>query len=131
ISPVANTTVLSFRLVVSDGTASSSPAIVQLTLQPNAPQEARPGGGNSARPGGEFAGLLYWPGDPGDRCEIQASSNLVQWVTIGTNTVEYFRTIHVTDPERSRHNYRFFRARLLSEASTIPGCRAAPPGLTA
>jgi hypothetical protein len=50
-------------------------------------------------------------GQPGNQYWIQASSNLIQWVNIGTNAADFFGGIDFLDPDFGVYPYRFYRLR--------------------
>jgi len=49
-------------------------------------------------------------GEPGERFTIQASSNLVDWATIGTSTANAKRVVTFEDAEAGWHPVRYYRA---------------------
>jgi len=114
---VALTTTLRFQLIVNDGEQSSAPATVSVTLIPlaNPPVNGPIVSVNKAN--GSATARLTWGGAPGDRVLIQASTDLVHWVDVGTNTVGFLESILYTDSRAGLFPYRFYRARLLPSAA--------------
>jgi K319-like protein len=120
-NPVSQTVDLRFRLVVQDGTASSGPADVVVTLrQATFPPAANGNPGQQMGTDGIFRGELavLGGGGAGTRFEIQASSNFVNWVTVGTNTLDFFQQIPFVDARSGQYRWRFYRAHQLARTVT-------------
>jgi hypothetical protein len=100
-----------FRLVVNDGDLDSSPADASWTIYSVAlnPQPLPPVQRDAAS--GTVNGAVGWQGAVGDRSVIEASQDLIQWVPIRTNSVDFDGRVHFRDPDASRYPHRFYRAR--------------------
>lgn len=109
---VLTSATLRFQLTVNDGNADSGPAEVSVTLIPTGTQTTAPttGAGSVTLTGGGASVQLVWPGGAGDVALIQASTDLIAWETIGTNTAGFLRTILFTDLAADLYPYRFYRA---------------------
>lgn len=104
--------VLRFRLSVGDGVLGSNPVDVEIVLRSVVAQQlsAPPAGGfNFAN--GAFEANLAWPGEPGERARVEATTNFMDWVSLGVSTVDFTRAIHLSDPAAATIPYRFYRAR--------------------
>lgn len=111
VAPVSSPTPLRFRLVVSDGSASSAPDEVDVTLRPAAPPPRvvpLPKRG-TVLANGSFLGCLT--GDPEQWYEIQATTNLVDWTPIGGALSDFYGILTVLDADPARPPYRFYRGR--------------------
>jgi adhesin HecA-like repeat protein len=88
-----------YTLAVSNGagTAVSSPII--LTVYPTAAATLTAG----VRQGGKFN--LSVNGIPGYHYEVQASTNMIDWVPLQTNTAPFL----FVDPDAGKFNQRFYR----------------------
>jgi hypothetical protein len=115
-----------FRLVVSDGTAASAPAETRVVLQPATTQSLSLKPPATFYPDGSVTVRLIWRGDNGDRVVVQASTNLVQWINIVTNTTGFLREILFHDSQAGLYRQRFYR---LAAAPTGPVCIDSPSGL--
>ena len=110
---VTNVTELSFALRVQDDRGEfSETAHAFVTLVPTVTQRLERQEIAAWRyPDGSFVGRLLWPGAAGDRVEIEASTNLQDWVTINTSTVDFYRSIYVIESDMRRYSQRFYRAK--------------------
>ncbi len=103
---------VTFQLVVSDGVRSSSPQQVAVLLSP---AKTLPPTADSLNPvtvnvgNGTARIRLSWPGAPGSFAVIQASSNLVNWIDIATNSASFLGTLLQTDLQAGQHPRRFYR----------------------
>ncbi len=115
--------VLRFRLTVTDGTLESSPTEVVVDFVPAPTPSHDPGisMGTVSVGNGEITGRLPWPGADGDLVVIQASTNLVDWLAIATNTVGYLKTTFFEDLAAKDFPYRFYRAVAFNPNRTLVG----------
>jgi hypothetical protein len=121
VNPVVAATTMHFRLVVQDGAATSAPADVAVAVLPATfPPSANGRPGEQMGPDGVFHGSLATLGSAGigTRFEIQASSNLVDWVSIGTNSLNFFQQIPFVDARSGQYRWRFYRAHQLARQTT-------------
>jgi hypothetical protein len=70
----------------------------------------------SLAPGGGKRWTLE--GEAGDICVIEASSDMVHWTPVSTNTIPNVGSLTVTDPDLERHLSRFYRAVTQGDAAT-------------
>jgi hypothetical protein len=119
---VAATTTLRFRLIVNDGPQSSAPATASVTLVPLASPPAGDSPVSVDRTVGTATTGLEWSGSPGDRVAIQASTDLILWQDLATNTVGFPPSILYTDASAGLYPHRFYRAAL--RPTTAPSPRA-------
>lgn len=104
---------VTFQLVVNDGQLSSAPATVTISLVPVA---ASAGSGGAIKSpvtvnvDGSASVELTWPGAVGETVIIQASTDLIHWEDIATNTVNHLTTVLHLDLQAGTHPYRFYRA---------------------
>ncbi|MHC1769657.1 MAG: LamG-like jellyroll fold domain-containing protein [Verrucomicrobiia bacterium] len=127
VPSIESETVLTLQLIVSDAELDSQPAFttVTLALAKEAPASAKPISSAVFEP--SKAGLtfhLFWPGDPGDRCVIQASSNLVAWEDLRSANADSRNLVTFTLPLGNARDHLFFRA-LAAEPPLAPAPRAA------
>jgi hypothetical protein len=119
--PVTNATTLGFRLVANDGVLASEPSDVEVKILPAtlpssasiAPKQ------QGTKPDGSFWGQMNAIATPGTRFQIQATSNFVQWVSIGTNSLNYFYQVPFIDAQSHLYPWRFYRAIELTRTSTL------------
>ena len=102
---------LVFQLVVNDGQVDSDPATIQVELVP-IPTVAS--GGNVgpvtvSGDGSTAGGQLDWPGAAGAVVTLQASTDLVSWVDIQTNSVGFLQTFAFSDADAGLYPQRFYR----------------------
>src|SRR6185295_16027473 len=103
-------TTLRFRLVVNDGKVNSAPSDTEVHLFPTTiPSVALMGPAQRLKPDGSFCGELVGSGLPGAHWVIQASSNLVNWVPIDTNSLSYFSLLSFIDTDSKKYSRRFYR----------------------
>jgi len=102
-----------FRLVVRDSNLASTPTEITVTLIPAMPApEPDPGltgGPNDSLDGGPNFTLL-WPGAAGDRCVIEASTDLLVWTEVGRSTADYLARIRFFGEPVDQFLHRFYRA---------------------
>lgn len=116
---VAHATTFKFQLVVSDGEFDSAPAEVEVVLTPVTAQPIQLPPTATRHPDGSVTVGLGWPGQPGDIVNIQASTDLVNWEDIATNTVGALPVILFTDAQAGIYPQRFYRlASAPSESSS-------------
>jgi hypothetical protein len=108
---------LRFRLVVNDGASNSAPDEVSVVVQAAATQEL-PRPTTHLNGDGSATSELLWPGNGGDRVIVQASSNLLQWVNVASNTVDWVRRVLYRDIQAGLYLYRFYR--LVNAPDTLP-----------
>jgi hypothetical protein len=109
-APVVIATTLTFQLVVNDGSVSSPPSQVQITLLPPLPQTSatQPRAGATLRSDGTLE--LRLVGTPDQPYQIQASSNLVTWVNLNTVYSDYAgRIAFAENSDRTNYSRRFYR----------------------
>lgn len=104
---------VTFQLVVNDGQADSVPATVTIPLIPRAGGAAS--GGNLKTPillqtDGTTSIQLCWPGAAGDMVVVQASTNLVDWENLVTNSVSFLGIVLHHDLDANAYPERFYRA---------------------
>jgi hypothetical protein len=103
--------VVTFQLIVNDGQADSAPASVAITLKPVGTVTTAVKGGVSLNVADGSARVeLCWPGSPGEVAVVQASTDLVTWESIATNTVGTLNTILHLDLNAGSFPFRFYRA---------------------
>ena len=66
-------------------------------------------------------------GSVGTNCVIEASSNLVIWSPISTNTIPASGSIIITDQDSANYPWRFYRAVIATPVS-VPQMVSIPPG---
>ena len=117
--PVTAPVTLRFRLVVQDGKLNSAPSDAEVRLLPAVlPSTAQTGPRQQIKPDGSFSGELAAFGFPGMRFQILATSNFVNWVSIGTNSLNYFAQIPFIDSQAGQYPRRFYRATELVKSAT-------------
>jgi hypothetical protein len=103
---------LEFQLIVRDATMASSPANLMITLLPR-PEVAPPTsiwGVPAIDPDLGVTFKLLWPGSSGDRCRIQASRDLIDWIDIGFAHADFLGQLDFTDLTPTWTDYGFYRA---------------------
>lgn len=127
VAPQVNsTTLLRFRLIVNDGSLNSSPAETEVTLVPTVAQNVSLKSGAIANNDGSVTVQLIWPGANGDLVAVQASTDLIHWMNVATNTADFLHVILFHDLQAGLYRQRFYR---LANAPTGPVCVDAPAGL--
>jgi hypothetical protein len=118
-SDVSSATTFRFQLVVSDGEFDSAPAEVEVVLAPVTAQPVQLPPTATHHEDGSVTVGLGWPGQPGDVVIIQASTDLITWEDIATNSVGALPVILFTDAQAGLHAHRFYRlANAPSESSS-------------
>ena len=119
----ATTLTLVFQLIVNNGQTNSSPGQVTITLKPALSQNLS--SANQAAyinvTSGGLEGQLGVSGSANEYV-IEASTNLINWVNLQTNTADFYRHVFFVDPQHTNYNHRFYRLHPSS-------CISAPPGL--
>ncbi|MBI1842659.1 MAG: hypothetical protein HYR88_17610 [Verrucomicrobia bacterium] len=116
---VTSVATLQFRLVVNDGKLNSPESLTQIQVVPTSvPDAGLSGPEQVAKANGSFCGELVGSGLPGGKWAVQASSNLVNWVTIDTNSLNYFSIISFVDEDAKHYSHRFYRALQLVRKET-------------
>ena len=97
-----------------------------MTLIPveEGPEAAAPGLSGGTQTGAGFTVALYWPGQPGDRCWVQASADLATWQTVGSAEADYRGLVVFTDTRPPGLGHRFYRA---TTAPPLPNSRDRRP----
>ncbi|MBI3417100.1 MAG: hypothetical protein HY043_17550, partial [Verrucomicrobia bacterium] len=109
--PIANT-LLRFRLIVSDSRLASAPVENEINLLPAIKQPAPAPTESKFNSDGTFVSRLQVAaGTPGDRFRVEASADLVHWVSISTNQLDLNLRIYLSDPDAKNFRQRFYRAR--------------------
>jgi hypothetical protein len=101
------TATLGFQLVVSNGSNSSAPAQVQVTLKPASKLPPAPIGTTDS---GTYVNGIFQAGFGSDGTYlVQASTNLLDWVNIQTNMADFYGHIFFTDPQQQNYKTRFYQ----------------------
>jgi hypothetical protein len=98
-----------FRLVVSDGSLESAPAETTLTLRPSMDAPETLFQQASINTGGGVTIQLFWPGEPGDLCVIQASTDLLEWEDLGFTTANHLGFLVYSDIQAGQFQQRYYR----------------------
>lgn len=109
-APVVGATNLTFQLVVNDGSVNSAPGQVQVTLlpPPAKPAAGQPASGATLRSDGTLQ--LHLAGMPAQLYQIQASSNLVDWVNLNLVYADYAGRIAFEEAnDHTNYTRRFYR----------------------
>jgi hypothetical protein len=121
-SGIATEATLHFQLVVSDSETNSTPATVGVHLIPlSSPPAPAQSVLTISNTDGSISGKLPGAGTPGGLAYIQASSNLVDWVTIETNSVAFLQDVLFTDSQAGLYPQRFYRAESVNMAPVPAG----------
>ncbi|MBI3871357.1 MAG: hypothetical protein HY299_22725 [Verrucomicrobia bacterium] len=109
-----------FRLTVNDGllpslTADTVVTVVSTIVRTDLPSIANP----SIDSNGNFDAYIPVTGQGGDRFAVQASSNLIQWITIGSNTADIYPRVAIIDRDAKTYRHRFYRAVPLQSVTKI------------
>jgi hypothetical protein len=123
---VTSDTMFKFLLVVSDGEFDSAPAEVEVVLKPVTAQPVPLAPTATRHEDGSVTVGLGWPGQPGDRVIIQASTDLVNWEDIATNSVGFLPVVLFTDAQAGLYPQRFYR---LGSAPSTTSSSTAGTGL--
>ena len=99
-----------FQLIVSDGALESLPAETLVTGNTTATSPLPSITTDIVVTDGTASGQILWPGRAGDLVVIQASTDLITWTNIGTNSVGAIPVILFQDAEAGLYPYRFYRA---------------------
>jgi hypothetical protein len=111
VTPVTSATVLTFQLIVNDGSANSAPSQVQITVLPPlaAPPVSQPRAGATLLGSGVLD--LQLVGAPAQLYQIQTSSNLLSWVNLGAVYSDYTgRIVYDEAVDLTNYPVRFYRA---------------------
>jgi hypothetical protein len=110
IAPVTTGTNLTFQLVVGDGSTNSAPSHVQITVLPPLAKPAVSGPAASAALRSDGTLELQLVGTPGQPYQIQASSNLVNWVNLSAVYADYAGRIDFEETgDHTNYPARFYR----------------------
>jgi hypothetical protein len=119
---VTSPTTFKFQLVVSDGEFDSTPAEVEVILTPAAAQPVSLPPTATRHEDGSMTVGLGWSGRPGDVVIIQASTDLITWEDLGTETVGALPMVLFTDSQAGVYSRRFYRlANGSSSSTTVAG----------
>lgn len=118
VDPVTAPVALQFRLVVRDGSLNSPSSDMHVRLLPaTLPSTVFTGPTERIKPDGSFCGELAAFGLPGTRFRILASTDLVKWTPIATNSLNYYFQIPFIDTESRKFRHRFYQAVELTRTS--------------
>jgi hypothetical protein len=106
---VSSATTFRFQLIVSDGAFDSAPAEVEVVLTPVTPQSVQLPPTATHHEDGSVTVGLGWSGQPGARVIVQASTDLINWEDVETQTVGALPMILFTDAQAGLYPQRFYR----------------------
>jgi len=111
VAPVTSPAVLTFQLVVNDGVVNSAPSQVQITVLPPLPTPFVSQPLPNAMLLGNGSLALQLIGAPAQLYQIQASTNLVNWVNLNLVYADYSGRIAFEEAaDRANYPVRFYRA---------------------